>query len=412
MSLSSVTRSASNERESVADLEPPRRLLQDLLSVVRAHLRMDVAFVSRVAGGSYTLEHLDADPGFPLQEGASGPVEETYCARVLDGRIPGLIIDAAQEPGVADLAATRQLPIRSHLSVPVSMADGSVYGTLCCFSRAVEPSLNERDLNALRMFADIVSKHLEPLVVRERTIADARERIEAVLDEGGPAIALQPIFDLATDQVSGYEALARFPAGAWNTEQWFVAAHGAGMGTALESAAVHAAVSILPKLPQHLSLAINVSAPALLTSASIATLFARPDGARLVLEVTEHQQIADPHRLGEILARVRAAGVRVAVDDAGSGYSGLQRILTLNPEVIKLDRLLVDGVAHHQGRQAMCEAMANFARRSGATIVAEGIETEADLTALRDLGVTHAQGYLLGRPRLWSAMTQDRLANP
>ena len=381
-----------------------RRLLRDLLSVLRGHLGMEVAFVSRVEGGRRTVEHVDADPWFcPIAVGDSEAVESTYCARVLDGRIPGLIIDARKEPGVSDLEATWAMPIGSHLSVPVCTADGGTYGTLCCFSRDVEPDLHERDLHAIRMFAAIVSKHLEPIVARQQTRRLAQERISELLDDGGPAMALQPIVDLATDEVCGYEALARFPASVgWTPDRWFETAEQVGMGAALESAAVHAALRLLPRIGPSHSLAINVSAGALLSSASIPELFTGPDAHRLILELTEHHRIEDPARLNEALWRVRAAGVRVAVDDAGSGYAGLERILALAPEVLKLDRSLVDGVAQHAGRQAMCEAMVRFTQRTGSRLVAEGVEIQQDLDVLRALGVDHAQGYLLGRPTVWA----------
>lgn len=386
------------------DPDQSRRLLRDVLSVLRGHLGMEVAFVSRVEAGRRTFEHVDADPWFcPIAVGQSEAVESTYCARVLDGRLPGLIIDARKEPGVQDLEATWAMPIGSHLSVPVHTSDGGTYGTLCCFSRNVEPDLHERDLNAIRMFAAIVSRHLEPIVARQQTRRLAQERISELLDDGLLAMALQPIVDLATNEVCGYEALARFPTEVgWTPDRWFDAADHVGMGAALESAAVHAALRLLPRIGPTDSLAINVSAGALLSSASIPELFTGPDGHRLILELTEHHRIEEPARLNEALGRVRAAGVRVAVDDAGSGYAGLERILSLAPEVLKLDRSLVDGVSQHAGRQAMCEAMVRFTQRTGARLVAEGVETQEDLDVLRALGVGHAQGYLLGRPTVWA----------
>jgi EAL domain-containing protein (putative c-di-GMP-specific phosphodiesterase class I) len=263
----------------------------------------------------------------------------------------------------------------------------------------VHPRLTQSDVEVLRTFANVVSAHLEPLVEQQRSTELARERISNVLDDGGPTIALQPIVDLSTNLVCGYEALARFPREiAWNTEQWFSNAHRVGMGVALESSAVHAATRMLPRLRAGVSLAVNVSAPALLSSASIVELLTGAGSDQLVLEITEHQTIADPDRLAAVLARVRAAGVRIAVDDAGSGYAGLERILVLDPEVLKLDRSLVHGIAQHGGRQAMCEAMVRFTARMDTRLIAEGVETEADLETLRHLGVGYAQGYLLGRP--------------
>lgn len=389
--------------ESVSPgITPAMRLLQGVLDVVRGHLGMDVAFISRVAGGRRVFEYVATDPEFrPVVPGGSDILEETYCGRVLDGRIPELIIDAADVPEVADLAATRDLPVGSHVSTPIRTSDGGTYGTLCCFSRAVNPRLTQRDVEVLRTFATVVSAHLEPLVEQQRSTELTRERITDLLDDGGPTMALQPIVDLSTDLVCGYEALARFPRGvAWNPEEWFANAHRVGLGVALESAAVHAATRLLPRLRPGISLAVNVSAPALLASASIAELLTGSGSERLVLEITEHQKITNQDRLATVLARVRAAGVRIAVDDAGSGYAGLERILVLAPEILKLDRSLVNGIAGHGGRQAMCEAMVRFTARMGTRLVAEGVEVEADLKMLRELGVGYAQGYLLGPPAL------------
>jgi EAL domain-containing protein (putative c-di-GMP-specific phosphodiesterase class I) len=390
---------------SVPSAEPDQsqQLLRDVLSVMRTHMKMEVAFVSRVSDGRRYFEHVDADLGFcPVAVGESDEIADSYCGRVLTGQIPGLIIDAAREPGVSDLEATWSLPVGSHLSVPVHTEDGGVFGTLCCFSRHVNPDLTADDLEAMRLFAAIVGKHLEPIVARQRSKTLAQERITEVLDEGRIAMALQPIVDLRLGEVCGYEALARFPGTpSLPPNAWFEVAEQVGMGTALESAAVHAALRQLPRIPEECSLAVNVSATALMGSASIPELFGGAHGHRLVLELTEHQQIADQEHLLAVLSRVREAGVRIAVDDAGSGYAGLERILSLAPEVLKLDRTLVHGVAGHPGRQAMCEAMARFTDRTGARLVAEGIETQQDLDVLRALGVTHGQGFLLGRPTVW-----------
>ena len=380
-------------------LEAERRLLGEVLSVARRHLGMEVAFVSRVAGGRRVFEFVDTVAEFaPIEVGGSDALENTYCGRVLDGRLPGLVVDARTEPAVADIAATWQMPIGTHLSVPVYTGT-SVYGTLCCFSRVVSPDVAGDELATLRMFADIVGKHLQPLVDRAREAAAEQGVLSMLLDDGGPEIVVQPIVGLSTGSVWAYEALSRFPLRAgWGPQEWFEAAARVGMGAALESAAVHKALTLLPRLPAPICLSVNVSARALLSSASLAAMLTSHAGERLIVEVTEHERIDDPQRLDAVLTLARAAGVRVAVDDAGSGFAGLEHILALTPEILKLDRALVDGVATDPARQAMCEAMVGFCRRTGTVIVAEGVETEGDLRTLHGLGVTHAQGYLLGRP--------------
>lgn len=380
-------------------LEGVRDLLSQVLSVARQHLGMEVAFVSRVAGGRRVFEFVDTVADFtPIEVGDSDALQDTYCGRVLDGRLPGLVVDARAEPAVADLAATTQMPIGTHLSVPVYTGT-SVYGTLCCFSRNVLADVSTVEIDTLRMFADIVGKHLQPLVDRAREAADEQALLGELLDEGGPVIVVQPIIELASRNVWAYETLSRFPArDGWGPQDWFNAADRVGLGVALESAAVHNALDLLPQLAPGIFLSVNVSARALLSSASITAMLTSHAGEHLIVEVTEHERIDDPQRLHAVLTLTRAAGVRVAVDDAGSGFAGLEHILTIAPEILKLDRALIQAISTDPARQAMCEAMVNFCRRTDTTIVAEGVETPQDLETLRTLGVTHAQGYLLGRP--------------
>jgi EAL domain-containing protein (putative c-di-GMP-specific phosphodiesterase class I) len=90
--------------------------------------------------------------------------------------------------------------------------------------------------------------------------------------------------------------------------------------------------------------------------------------------------------------------VRLAVDDAGSGYAGLQHLLEIQPDIMKLDIALVRSVDVDPGRRALIASMITFAHKTGCTVLAEGIETQAELDTLRALGVTLGQGYLLGRP--------------
>jgi EAL domain-containing protein (putative c-di-GMP-specific phosphodiesterase class I) len=99
-----------------------------------------------------------------------------------------------------------------------------------------------------------------------------------------------------------------------------------------------------------------------------------------------------------VLDVLRAAGVLLAVDDAGAGYASLRHVLRLRPDVIKLDIALVTGVHTDLARQALVAAMVGFAAATGARLVAEGVEEAAEATALRELGVMFAQGHLYGRP--------------
>ncbi|HEX5563218.1 MAG TPA: EAL domain-containing protein [Nocardioidaceae bacterium] len=382
--------------------ESSRRAIVESLVALRALLRMEVAFVSRFADGRRWFEFVDSDESFrPFEVGDSDPMGASYCARVVDGRVDRLIHDARQVPELRDLPVTTSLPVGAHLSVPIEGSDGVAMGTLCCFSRIPDPDLRERDLELMTVFAGLISRHLDLLVTAERRGSSVAEAVTSVITSGGPAIALQPIVDIATGTTAGYEALSRFPGlESWTPDRWFREADSVGLGPDLEASAVRAALREMVRLPRGTSLSVNVSARALCASDGVLDLLLEASSAQVVVELTEHDQIDDYGRLAHVLARVRRTGARVAVDDAGSGYAGLGHILRLEPEVLKLDRTLVEGIAHDPGRQAMCVAMVGFTQRMGSTLIAEGVETGEDLEGLADLGVPYAQGYFLGRPQI------------
>jgi EAL domain-containing protein (putative c-di-GMP-specific phosphodiesterase class I) len=145
---------------------------------------------------------------------------------------------------------------------------------------------------------------------------------------------------------------------------------------------------------------INVSPPVLANPSLLDALLASGiDLKRVVVEVTEHASIADYTLLAAPRQRFKDLGVRLAIDDAGAGYSSLRHIVALSPDIIKIDRALIADVGEDRARHALVMAVVMFAMEiDGTTIVAEGVETESELVALKSLGVDAGQGYLLGRP--------------
>ncbi|MFD2092720.1 EAL domain-containing protein [Blastococcus deserti] len=210
-------------------------------------------------------------------------------------------------------------------------------------------------------------------------------------------LVFQPIVDLAGATVAGYEALARFP-GTAGPDVWFAAAAEAGVAAELEALAVHKALAAVPLLPPDTFLTVNVS-PHLLGSAPVQDALAtRPDLHRVVVELTEHTPVDDLAALRRQTEVLRRRGALIALDDAGSGYSGLQQLAALRPQVVKLDRALVSDADTDPVRAALAEMLGEFAGRIDAWLLAEGIETAAELAAFTRLGVPLAQGWLLGRP--------------
>jgi EAL domain-containing protein (putative c-di-GMP-specific phosphodiesterase class I) len=218
----------------------------------------------------------------------------------------------------------------------------------------------------------------------------------------GPAIetrsfrpVFQPIVELSTGTIVGYEALTRFHDGK-RPDRRFVDAAAAGLGIQLEVACLRAAQREAVRLPMGRYLSINVS-PEMATA--LIPLLATLEGIEreIVIEITEQAHVVSYARLRDALEKVRGHA-RIAVDDAGAGYAGLQHILEIRPHIVKLDIALVRGVNADPARRALIGSMAAFAAETEATLLAEGIETEEELATLRGLGVELGQGYLLGRP--------------
>jgi diguanylate cyclase (GGDEF)-like protein len=228
--------------------------------------------------------------------------------------------------------------------------------------------------------------------------ADERNEVEALLRRGEDAIEMvfQPVLELATGRVSGYEALARFDGDpVRRPDQWFAQAHRCGLGAELEALALGAALAVRDR-PAGTFLALNVSPVALLAPPVAEILPA--DLSDVVIELTEHELFTAEGTLEACLADLRARGARVALDDAGAGYAGLQQLIRVAPDILKVDRSLVHGAHSDPSRYALLEALVSFAGTTGAAVCGEGVEDMADLGALADLDATYAQGYALARP--------------
>jgi EAL domain-containing protein (putative c-di-GMP-specific phosphodiesterase class I) len=210
-------------------------------------------------------------------------------------------------------------------------------------------------------------------------------------------LVFQPIVDLAAATVAGYEALARFP-GTAGPDVWFAAAADAGVAAELEALAIHKALAAVPGLPPDTFLTVNVSPHLLGAPVVQQALGTRSDLNRIVVELTEHTPVDDLEALRRQCDDLRRRGALIALDDAGSGYSGLQQLAALRPQVVKLDRALVSDVDTDPVRVALAEMLGEFAGRIDAWLLAEGIETAAELAAFARLGVPLAQGWLFGRP--------------
>ncbi|HET8614679.1 MAG TPA: EAL domain-containing protein [Actinomycetales bacterium] len=234
---------------------------------------------------------------------------------------------------------------------------------------------------------------------RESALAEAS--VQAILRGRKLRTQYQPIVSVSNGKVIGAEALTHFSATPEATpDVWFARAAEVGLGVELELVALSTALESAHLLPDHIYLSINLS-PDALADPRVAALL--QDGRwpcrQLVIEVTEHVSVTDYASLAHTVAALRQLGVRIAVDDAGAGYASFRHILKLHPDYIKLDRALIDGIDRDAAKRALAGAFVAFGDELDILIIAEGVETAAELSAARALGVHAAQGFHTGRPR-------------
>jgi len=369
-----------------------------VLRTVRKYLGMDVAFIAHFRERDRVFEFVDAEQPAPLDRGAVLPLEQGYCAKVARGELPQLITDAARLPAAAAIPETRTIPIGAHLSVPIVLDNGELYGTLCCFSYEPDLTLGERDMRMMRAFAEVLATRISETQAAEKRNLQRAGQIRNAIAAGAPRIVFQPIIRLQGGDIAGFECLSRFDLEPRQTpDRWFAAAHEVGVGDELELAAIHNAVASIGQFSSKGFFGIN-SSPGLISSGKLQAALPGSDLSRLVLEITEHAMVDDYGFLNDALAPLRERNLRIAIDDAGAGYASMRHIVNLKPDIIKLDMSLTRDIDRDAGRRALAKALISFGKDVGSILCAEGVETRGELEMLRSLGVEKAQGYYLSKP--------------
>jgi len=374
--------------------------IRRLLRFAHDHLDMDLAWVSRFSDDVQVIQAFDGDAAkFGVGVGTELSLDDSYCVRVLDGRLEPVIADTRAHPVTRGLSVTDQLRLGAYVGTPLILDDGQIYGMLCSVNSRPHEGLEPRAAAALAAIADMLAEWITPYYRAELALITFRNRAEAMLAAGGLTVALQPVVRTIDNRTVIFEALARFPTDGYTTEEWFIAAHAAGSGLALETDAITAALHLLPQIPVGQRLAVNASAD-MIASGLVTTLLNDHPADRLIVELTERHLATDIAAFTAEVAALRHRGILIAIDDAGSGYASLHQILDLKADIVKLDRLLITGIDHDVVKRALVEAFVTFTRTVDVMLIAEGVETPAELDTLTALGVTHAQGYLLAPPEI------------
>lgn len=379
-----------------------------LLSMLRKYFDMETAFIGKFEGGYRTAIYVEnAQGGGVPEEGTfCHPENETYCRKIADGELPSIISDTSRNPTTRAMPVTEELSIGSYVGVPLYLSNGELYGTLCCMKKTSDSALEQRDPSLLQFVAEVIADKIEDLEESQERFRQVNQRIADVVQNQKMQMHFQPIWSLRREIIAGYEALARFNTDPYRTpDVWFKEAAEVGQQEYLESLAISMALDQLEEIPDNGFLSLNAS-PALVLSGRVADLIDPAVAHRIVLEVTEHSKILSYRKFRNSLESLRNLGVRLAIDDAGAGYASFHHVLELDPDVIKLDLKLIRDIHKDRKKQALALALISYARRVGATVVAEGVETEEEFSTLLSLDVDKVQGYLIGKPAPLPVLTE------
>jgi EAL domain-containing protein (putative c-di-GMP-specific phosphodiesterase class I) len=305
----------------------------------------------------------------------------------------------------ADLERTRERirrPLRSFLAsrLPPRFTD--------CFGCHVGCALVEDDPN--QRPERLIYRALD-LALNDSVRSKAQDRedrvqlLNQVLQGRHVSPVYQPVIDLVRREVIGYEALSRVPPSLFrNVEQMFQVAQEANATWELERLCRETAIRGVGAFPAGMCLFLNVEPDSIYdphfrgsgTLDLLARAGLRPD--RVVLEMTEHSGVQDFRAFRRTLEHFRAQGFRLAIDDVGSAYSGLQSIAEVRPDFIKIDMSLTRDLHRNDIKRDLIHTINKFSCMSGIALIAEGVETVEELRELQRIGVVLAQGYLFARP--------------
>ncbi len=373
--------------------------VEDVLRIGRRHLELDVVFISHVYESERVIRAVSASElSLASFVGQREALAGTHCELVLEGTLGPVVVDALADPLMRKVQQTYDFNMQAFVGVRIVLADGEVYGTLCGFAHTIRTDLGESVVRVLHFLANIVATQVDAEHAGGKAKRVLRKQFRQVIGAGLPRMVFQPIADLSNGVIASYEALARFDSAPERyPDEWFSMAHRVGLGDQLETLAIANSLLRVPALPAGCRLSVNISAACLCGDEVDAVLFAA-DLTKVVVEITEHEREIDLVRLLDVCRGLRRRGALIALDDFGSGYSGLDRVVRISPDRIKLDRVLVSGIDGNVSQQAMVAATVTYACRVEAEIVAEGIETSQELSMLRELGVSLGQGNLLAYP--------------
>ncbi|MGH9082518.1 MAG: sensor domain-containing phosphodiesterase [Acidimicrobiales bacterium] len=381
----------------------PRRRSQATLSAL-----------TMTSGSALHCNDTENDPRVDAASCRRAGARSMVCVPLIHGKTPigvlsvGSPVAGAFDEGVADTLtelasfistvvattiASRDVASSRELVTVGAPANGNGNGN--GLHPAAGSSVDGTHPDAAERVATFVTEVISPGAADSAAI---RARVQHVLDHRAIEMVYQPVVKLDRRTTVALEALARFPGPPMlGPDVWFAQAHSVGLGIELELLAIEEALAMLRQLPPNIVLGVNAS-PTVILSPDLLELIAAVDAHRVSIEITEHVAVDDYAILNQRIAELRELGTAVSIDDTGSGYASFRHILFVAPEYIKLDLDLTRNIDSDPARRALAAALVSFVSESGARLIAEGIETAAEMETVQELGIEFGQGYHLGRP--------------
>lgn len=386
----------------------PASVIHEALEAVRKHLDMDIAYVSEVRDDQVAFIHVACDGHHPVVAvDHRVALQDIYCLQIANGDLPYVVADVQVNPVTRDLPFVKAAKVGAFISAPIVRSDGTQYGNFCCFSHTARHDITQRDLDTMQMFASLTTRSLTQYFDAQQEIQALKDQLNGVILNDSLSIFLQPIVALSDQRPMAAEALTRFHVNpSFGPEWWFQQAQRTDMQIELEVKAIAKALSYIDAMPDRLYLSVNAS-PITVASAHFMEAVRDVPPDRLLVELTEREVIHETVQLMQSLQTLREKRIGIAVDDVGAGYAGLSTIVSLKPNVLKLDRTLVSDINNCTVKQSLTKAMVHFSAEMDAFLVAEGVETLQEDQCLKSLGVRLGQGFFYARPTEATEMCQS-----
>lgn len=391
-----------HENSLQSDLTAYDEILNRILHHARSQLGMEVAYISDITDATQcTFRYVNSTCDFtpPIHVNDYEPLEDSLCLRIIDGRLPELISDCQENKEAVGLAVTSAFNIGAYMSVPLELSDQTIYGTFSCFSRQANYRLNQDDLESMRFLARCAMLVIEQHVIKHNKFDQLQRSIINTIESQTFFPVYQPLINLQNLDIAGFEALTRFTASPRKTpDMWFNLARDVCLQSELEIATLSAATAACSNLRENQFISFNLSANSIVEKQPEIVKALKNCQSSAVIEVTEHEIIEDYKIVNDALKPLRAMGIKLAVDDVGAGFASLKHILSLKPDIIKIDQSIVKNIDLNSDAQAITRAIVSFSQEIKYDVVAEGIETSAELETLKQAKVYLGQGFLLGVP--------------